>query len=249
MQATEESDEEDGESLEETTKWLIRQSMQAGDDEDEDVESSAEELLTDSEAADAQEPDVLAAEDSERMSQAIEAEESTRATDALELQEALHADSANGPELEHAEPMEPLSNYLMSDSDEEDGAVDSRMAAAAAADSWSWGRIIRHPRKRSKHIIFDVCTANASMPLHQRQNVDQVWAGSNTLQTDRLGDRKQEGHRGLGGEGALVRQVVASSDKQTWLGPAGYRLARKARWGDLWPAHYAQSSGLGGKGR
>ncbi|KAK9909809.1 hypothetical protein WJX75_007685 [Coccomyxa subellipsoidea] len=72
---------------------------------------------------------------------------------------------------------------------------------------------------------------------------------SNTLQTDRLGDRKQEGHRGLGGEGALVRQVVASSNKQTWLGPAGYRLARKARWGDLWPAHYAQSSDLGGKGR
>ena len=238
----EDSDKEDGESLEETTEWLIRQSMQAGEDEDEDAES--EDLLTDSEAADVPEPAVLAAEDSERMSQPIEAGENTYAIDAGDLQEGLHADNITGTLLEHDdEPLEALSNDLEYDSDEEEGAVDSRMAAAAAADSWSWGRIIRHPRKRSKHIIFDVCTANASIPLHQRQNVDQVWAGSSPVQADRLGGRKQEGHRRLGGEGALVRQVVASSDKRTWLGPAGYRLARKARWGDLWPTHYAQSSG------
>jgi hypothetical protein len=34
--------------------------------------------------------------------------------------------------------------------------------------------------------------------------------------------------------GALVQQVVSKGDRRM-LGPAGYRIARKARWGDLWP--------------
>ena len=39
-------------------------------------------------------------------------------------------------------------------------------------------------------------------------------------------------------QGALLQQVVAAADRRRWLGPAGYRLARKSRWGDLWPAYY-----------
>ena len=39
-------------------------------------------------------------------------------------------------------------------------------------------------------------------------------------------------------QGALLQQVVAAADRRRWLGPAGYRLARKSRWGDLWPAFY-----------
>ena len=39
-------------------------------------------------------------------------------------------------------------------------------------------------------------------------------------------------------DGVLVRQVLAAADKKTWLGPAGYALARDSKWGDLWPAYY-----------
>lgn len=44
-------------------------------------------------------------------------------------------------------------------------------------------------------------------------------------------------------QGRLVRQVVRKRDKEGTLGPAGYRLARKARWGDLWPMFYQRTTG------
>ena len=82
-------------------------------------------------------------------------------------------------------------------------------AALAAAQIWS--RIIRTPRKRGKHIIIDVCS-----PREHETDADAVDTSN----------------------GHLVRQVVATTDKKTWLGPGGYRLARKSRWGDLWPKYY-----------
>lgn len=81
--------------------------------------------------------------------------------------------------------------------------------ALAAAQIWS--RIIRTPRKRGKHIIVDVCSP---------QQDESASSGVNASQ------------------GHLVRQVIATTDKRTWLGPAGYRLVRKSRWGDLWPKFY-----------
>lgn len=44
-------------------------------------------------------------------------------------------------------------------------------------------------------------------------------------------------------EGRLVRQVLRKRDKQALLGPAGYRLARRSRWGDLWPMFYQRNAG------
>lgn len=82
-------------------------------------------------------------------------------------------------------------------------------ATVAAAQIWS--RIIRPPRKRGKHLIVDVCSS--------REHA-----------TDADAVDTSHGH--------LVRQVVATTDKKTWLGPGGYRLARKSRWGDLWPKYY-----------
>ena len=85
-------------------------------------------------------------------------------------------------------------------------AVDNAVAAAQI-----WSRIIRMPRKRGKHIIVDVCSA--------QQNQD----ASSGVDTS---------------EGHLVRQIIATTDKRTWLGAGGYRLVRKSRWGDLWPKYY-----------
>lgn len=40
-------------------------------------------------------------------------------------------------------------------------------------------------------------------------------------------------------EGLLLRQVVSKGSASRQLGgPAPYRLARRLRWGDLWPLHY-----------
>lgn len=82
-------------------------------------------------------------------------------------------------------------------------------ATVAAAQIWS--RIIRSPRKRGKHIIIDVCSS--------REHATDP-------------DAVDTSH------GQLVRQVVATADKKTWLGAGGYRLVRKSRWGDLWPKYY-----------
>ena len=82
-------------------------------------------------------------------------------------------------------------------------------ATVAAAQIWS--RIIRPPRKRGQHIIMDVCSSRPHA-------------------TDPDAVDTSNGH--------LVRQIVATTDKRTWLGPGGYRLTRKSRWGDLWPKYY-----------
>ena len=44
-------------------------------------------------------------------------------------------------------------------------------------------------------------------------------------------------------QGRLARQAVGAIDRRTWLGPAGYRMVRKSRWGDLWP-HYHQQHAI-----
>lgn len=43
--------------------------------------------------------------------------------------------------------------------------------------------------------------------------------------------------------GQVERHIVAHSDRRkVWLGPAAYRLARHAQWGDLWPSIYHRNS-------
>ncbi len=41
----------------------------------------------------------------------------------------------------------------------------------------------------------------------------------------------------VAGEGQLLQQVVGKADI-AWAGPKGYRIARKTRWGDLWPTFF-----------
>ena len=90
----------------------------------------------------------------------------------------------------------------------------------AAAASGSWGRIIRPPRRRGKHVILDVCPAAAASDGAQQP-------GSTSTAAD-----------GSVSSGRLERHVVAKSDARKAMGPAGYRIAQKAGWGDLWPAPY-----------
>lgn len=246
---------EEGAIVEETTEWLIRQSLQAGDDEDEDIDedlpilnvspqpdtvqeaagtaaAAAEEEDAPEHEAQPQQPQHLFAEEVE----GVDASDTGNVPLSLTNEQEILAASAT------EERVESVSDGSEANSgEEEDGEVSSALAAAAAADSWSWGRIIRNPRKRNKHIIFDVCTATASMPAHQRQQLLEQSPASSQLSTDRAEGRRRQkkNQRQLERGGELVQQVITSAERRGWLGPAGYRMARKARWGDLWPTHYA----------
>lgn len=68
--------------------------------------------------------------------------------------------------------------------------------------------LCRPPRKRGGHVVLDLCSAG---------------------QTEGAVDH---------GRGVLLRQVLTRGEREGLIGPMGYRLARKARWGDLWPLSY-----------
>ena len=139
----------------------------------------------------------------------------------LELSEAVSEqagdDEGHTPSLSRAITLPPrkvdaesLKNYEQWDQEYwQNKEPEAVDATLAAAQIWS--RIIRTPRKKGRHIIIDVCS-----PREHETDADAV--------------DTSHGH--------LVRQVVATNDKKTWLGPGGYRLARKSRWGDLWPKYY-----------
>lgn len=129
----------------------------------------------------------------------------------------LKAESTKSPALRL--PLKKIDAESLEDYDQWDQNYwkekEPEAVAATLAAAQIWSRIIRTPRKRGKHIILDVCA-----PLNHETNADAVDTA----------------------HGHLVRQVVATTDKRTWLGPGGYRLARKSRWGDLWPKFYQDNA-------
>jgi len=47
----------------------------------------------------------------------------------------------------------------------------AEMALATARQSSTWGRIIRPPRKKGRHIIVDLCTSLSALPKHRQAEV------------------------------------------------------------------------------
>lgn len=93
-------------------------------------------------------------------------------------------------------------------------AAEPAAVAAARLASGGWSRVIRTPRKRSGHVVLDLCSA--APPAEG-------------------GRQPGGGQRG----GFLVRQVVSrAAARRDAGGTAAYRLARNLRWGDLWPLDY-----------
>jgi ribosomal protein RSM22 (predicted rRNA methylase) len=130
---------------------------------------------------------------------------------------SLEADSAS----EDEELQSDADEWFPDEADERLAAVAAQMTwrerdklgyDAAAAASGRWGRVIRPPRRRGRHVVLDVCAA--------------ARAGG------------AEGSGAQGEQGQLERHVVAKSDAGKAVGPAGYKLAQKAGWGDLWPSPY-----------
>jgi ribosomal protein RSM22 (predicted rRNA methylase) len=109
----------------------------------------------------------------------------------------------------------PRERAAGSDSDElEEGAEygegGEAATAAARAASGGWSRLLRPPRARKGHVLLDLCSA--------------AGAGGRRLDP---------------GQGSLVRQVVAKgAAARATGGGAAFKLARRLRWGDLWPMDF-----------
>eukprot|EP00887_Chlorella_sp_A99_P000173 scaffold13.g173.t1 len=89
-------------------------------------------------------------------------------------------------------------------------------AVAAAAAGGRWSRVIRTPRKRSGHVVLDLCAAASSQGGEPQK---------------RAGQQREQGR--------LLRQTVTRGASRRGAGGAApYRLARRLRWGDAWPAHF-----------
>lgn len=98
---------------------------------------------------------------------------------------------------------------------------------AARRSSSAWSRLLRPPRKRSGHVVLDLCSA--------------VGVDGEPLRDDTQGG----GGEGSGGGGAkrprgvLLRQIVSKGKANREVGGiAPFKLARRAAWGDLWPLDY-----------
>ena len=245
-------DDDSGPSLEDAAEQLMRESIMAGEDDDGD--ELIEELLLDK-VLPAQR--LSSTEDAEQAAQAeagswVGSEGaatgsvgSSVAEEALlDSTEALPDQAPAGNAVEAAEEED-------SDEDDPEDSIDPAELAAAAAESAGWGRLIRQPRKRGKHVILDVCAPLHALPkgiaaatARAIDASEQGLRGGCAPGTGH-GSKKKTKRRGmaaeaeeLGKEGALVQQLVSAGDKRGWLGPAGWRLARQARWGDLWPGQY-----------
>jgi hypothetical protein len=89
---------------------------------------------------------------------------------------------------------------------------------AARRSSSAWSRIIRPARKRSGHVVLDLCSA--------------VGADGEPLDTTHESSTARP-------QGMLLRQIVSKGKANREIGGiAPFKLARRAAWGDLWPLDY-----------
>jgi hypothetical protein len=144
---------------------------------------------------------------------------------------AQHAHQHDKSADPYVEVKEELVQWSAEDGPEP-GTVDGRLVdwggdhpllvAAARAESVGWARVLRTPRKRSGHIVLDLCSAVPPAPAPSSATPAGAGAGM----------RRKEG----GGKGLLLRQIVSKGlAKKRFGGGAAYKLARRLQWGDVWP--------------
>lgn len=127
-------------------------------------------------------------------------------------------------------PVSEATADLLYDGEQVDwAAAEPAAVAAAQAASGAWSRVIRTPRKRSGHVVLDICSAAAEAPAASGDSSSGRGGGSRPSSQQRP-------------QGVLLRQVVSrAAARRDAGGTAPYRLARSLRWGDLWPQHYQQA--------
>ncbi len=305
--------EGESEVLEEATEYLIQQAIRLGDDEEDDLDSPIEQAQTFTPVSAAAQ---LEATDCPRavlprivqhqlwatMQNAQRARrygraESQQCQETMPQRASLPAiDATIWARRSQAEEAEQHDSYSSEQLDIDVGPELSeeqvaQLALATARQSSTWGRIIRPPRKKGRHVILDLCTPLSALPQHRQAELSASRPAPSgaegelgplhgcgrhsgsihasklsslspvSLSADTLPERGirrvhcllhllicylffaqvtriLQSMREQTEEGVLVRQVLAAADKKTWLGPAGYALARDSKWGDLWPSYY-----------
>ncbi|GFR49997.1 hypothetical protein Agub_g12143, partial [Astrephomene gubernaculifera] len=142
------------------------------------------------------------------------------------------------------------------DDDDEDAelmdesAVSAFEARVAAASSYSWGRIVRQPRRRGGHTLLDLCVGpqgyypdeagagegDGEGVAGERGDSSEGRAARAGAEVAEAGDAGEEA-----ADGRLVQQIVAKSARRSWMGRPAYRLARRLAWGDCWPDWYIRT--------
>jgi hypothetical protein len=154
--------------LEEATEYLIQESIRLGDDE-EDLDEERPQLDASSVAA--SEPERTAAE--------LEGPQAGRSGTALtEARAAPTAEQKVASSSPMVDSMADSETELLEDDggSQPDLEVGQEMSEAMMADmamlttrqSSTWGRIIRPPRKKGRHVIVDLCAPLAALPKHRQ---------------------------------------------------------------------------------
>ena len=150
---------------------------------------------------------------------------------AVEAGASRGADSGRAAAPVLAPVSEATADLLMAGESVDWARQEPEAVAAALRASGGWSRVIRTPRKRSGHVVLDICSAAAV------QAAPGDGSGAGGVQQQQQQQQQQPQQAG----GVLLRQVVSKAAAQRDAGgTAAYRLARRMRWGDLWPQHYQQ---------
>ncbi|EJK43651.1 hypothetical protein THAOC_37885 [Thalassiosira oceanica] len=100
--------------------------------------------------------------------------------------------------------------YVSHSEDDGDGSLGLELVDDAERRR-GWGRLVRAPLKKGRHVVLDYCSAGVRGM--GGEDGAAAWGGS---------------------EGRITRQRV-SRGWSARSAPGTYQAARKARWGGLWP--------------
>ena len=160
--------------LEEATEFLIQQAIRVGDDED-----TAEDALDPFQPTGATGSEVATVPLSDKqVSLALDVEEPwdphgssaapAAAARAHEDNSVGHDDSRRDPQKRQNLEYEGLEGEGSGEKGELSEELMAEMALATAQQSSAWGRIIRPPRKKGRHVIVDLCAPIAVLPQHRQ---------------------------------------------------------------------------------
>ena len=163
-----EAPDKESDVLEEATEYLIQESISLGDDE-EDLGEERPQLDASS----------LAASEPERTAAELEGHQAGRPGTALtEARTAPTAEQKVASSSPMVDSMADSETKLLEDdggsqADLEVGqeiseAMMADMAMLTTRQSSTWGRIIRPPRKKGRHVIMDLCAPLAALPNHRK---------------------------------------------------------------------------------
>ena len=179
--------------LEEATEYLIQQAIRLGDDEEDDLDSISEQAQTFTPASaagqlegDKMPEDDIASDGSASAMGHAEVDGGSTASEALwDSREAAAAgdcategepappNARTRAERLQAQEVEQHDSYSSEQLDIAGGPELSeeqvaQLALATARQSSTWGRIIRPPRKKGRHVILDLCAPLSALPQHRR---------------------------------------------------------------------------------